>query len=132
MTTPATTHYTYRQAADLTEGAKSRDTIKRANERGEFPCARRRPGDPNGTWEIPLQDLIDTGYYQPPVSGSAAQDAELTVRRHREDRDWAKLEQELMRERARREALEGLLTEIRKDKNTLAKVIENLSSRAVA
>lgn len=104
-----TRYYTRLEAADLCK--RSVDTIKRYLKAGRLPNARQRPGDANGTWEIPLADLVNAGLYELTPEGVDA--ADQTIREVRDDRELREVRAELIRERAEREAQEQLLSELR-------------------
>lgn len=110
MGRPTTTrYYTQAEAADLC--GVSLDTIKRRRKAGSLPHTRQRPGDANGAWEIPLDDLVNAGLYELTPDGVDA--ADQTIREVRDDRELRDVRAELIRERAEREAQEQLLTELR-------------------
>lgn len=118
-----TKFYTLQDAADLC--GKSHDTIKRRRNAGAFPNARQRPGDRNGTWEIPLQDLVAAGLYELAPGGAA--DADESIRQVRDDRELVETRAELIRERAQREAMDQLMSELRRQVSFLEKTVAQLT-----
>ena len=102
-------YYTRQEAADLC--GTSSDTIKRRHKAGAFPGARQRPNDPQGTWEIPVTDLVDAGLYELPAGGLEQAEAGLAERR--EIRKLAELQLELAREQSEKAAQAKLIDELR-------------------
>ena len=119
-----TRYYTRQQAAGLCD--TSLDTIKRRHKAGAFPNARQRPGDPQGTWEIPVTDLVDAGLYELPAGGLEQAEAGLAERR--EVRKLAELQLELTREQAEKAAQAKLLDELRARVRFAEKQVERLSA----
>lgn len=82
----------------------SYDTIRRRRQRGQFPGARTRPGDPSGTWEIPLSDLVATGLYTP-----GAEDIDEAIGRGRAERDLDAARVEIVKLQSRLDAIQEVL-----------------------
>ena len=99
-------------------------TIKRRRERGHFPGVRRRQ-DANGTYEIPLADLVSAGLLD---AGLVEQAADDLVGGTRYERQLDDLRLENARLKAQNDALAGALDDRRDEvaflRGVLAKAIQ--------
>ncbi|HVF74806.1 MAG TPA: helix-turn-helix domain-containing protein [Acidimicrobiales bacterium] len=85
-------------------------TIRRHRNRGHFPGARRRD-DVNGSWEIPVEDLISAGLWHP--SDGDERDLDGALGRTRTERRLEELRLELERANVRIEGLTSALADRR-------------------
>lgn len=103
-------YLTQNEAATLC--AVDYSTIKRHRQRGNFPNLRRR-NDVNGTYEIPLADLITAGLWRPTEGDD--EDVAAAIGRTRVERRLEEIRIELEQVKARNEALTMLLNERREE-----------------
>ncbi|MDP9402247.1 MAG: hypothetical protein M3P85_02710 [Actinomycetota bacterium] len=87
-------------------------TIKRHRERGHFPNLRRRD-DVNGTYEIPLSDLIAARLWKPTEGDH--EDVEAAIGQSRTERRLEELRLELERVRAEAKALAAAFDQSREE-----------------
>ncbi|MDP9388563.1 MAG: hypothetical protein M3Q48_11800 [Actinomycetota bacterium] len=87
-------------------------TIKRHRERGRFPNVRRRD-DVNGTYEIPLSDLVAAGLWKPTEGDD--EDVEAAIGRTRTERRLEEMRLELERVRAEARALAAAFDQSREE-----------------
>jgi hypothetical protein len=107
-------------------------TIKRHRLAGHFPGVRRR-GDANGTYEIPLSDLISAGLWHPGDGDRDVDDVALAISRTRTERRLEEALLALERANARIEALDAALTERRDEIAYLRRALEvALGARSAA
>lgn len=102
-------------------------TIKRHRARGNFPNIRRRQ-DANGTYEIPLADLIAAGLWRP--TDGEEEDVAAAIGRTRTERRLEEMRLELARAKTSNEALIALL-ETRESEVTFLRQALELALRAV-
>jgi hypothetical protein len=96
-------------------------TIKRYRERSRFPGIRRRD-DTNGTYEIPLSDLIAAGLWKP--TDGDDEDVAAAIGRTRAERRVEELRVELERTRAQNEALTAALADRRDEVAYLRRALD--------
>ena len=105
-------------------------TIKRRRQAGHFPGVRRR-NDPNGTYEIPVIDLIAAGLWRP--ADGDDEDVSAAVGRTKIERRLEETRLALELANARAEALAAVLDERRDEIAYLRRALEAaLRARAVA
>lgn len=96
-------YVTQQEAVEL--AGVSYDTIRRRRGDGQFPNARRRDGDLNGTWEIPLGDLVASGLC---AATMAEVDIKESLGRAALERELREKRDELARALARISSLEAV------------------------
>ena len=96
-------------------------TIKRHRVAGDFPGVRRR-ADPNGTYEIPLADLIGAGLWRP--ADGDDEDIAAAIGRTKAERRLEETRLALERANARIEALLAALEERRDEIAYLRRALE--------
>jgi hypothetical protein len=105
-------------------------TVKRHRMAGHFPGVRRRP-DPNGTYEIPLTDLIAAGLWDP--AEGDAEDVAAAFGRTKVERRLEETRLALERANARIEALLAAIEDRRDEIAYLRRALEAaLTGRAAA
>jgi hypothetical protein len=102
-------------------------TIKRHRQRGHFPNVRRR-SDVNGTYEVPLSDLVSAGLWRP--TDQDAGDVDAAIGRTRIERRVEELRLELERTRAEARATAAALAQSREEIAYLRSVLDLALRRA--
>jgi len=103
-------------------------TIKRHRQRGNFPNIRRR-NDVNGTYEIPLSDLITAGLWRPTEGDD--DDVAAAIGRTRAERRLEEMRIELEQVKTRNEALTTLL-EVRETEIAYLRQAHDTALRAMS